>query len=106
MIGAVGPRYQLRRGQLAFNLRAQVAAGWFWVHGHGYMSNSTGRSMSLGLGAGGRVSWERRGVSPWLGLDAMGWPGDHSIAVVGVPDVRQIPALDLMLSIGASFRVW
>ena len=106
MVGAVGPRYQLRNGRWILDLRAQVAVGWFWVHGHGYAMDTTSRTMALGLGSGIRVSWQRQGLSPWLGLDGMGWPGNHVIEVAGVAETVTIPSLDLLLSMGASFRLW
>jgi hypothetical protein len=106
MAAGIGPRYRLVGDTFALDVRAALAAGWFWVHGHDYMSNSTSRTWAVGGGLGARLSWERPGIVPWLGLDAMGWPGRHAIEVVGVSDTRAIPSLDLLMSLGASFRLW
>ena len=106
MVAAVGPRYRVSNKSLSLDVKAAVAAGWFWVEGHGYTMNSSSRTWAVGGGLGARLAWERGAMSPWLGLDAMGWPGRHAIQVMGVEDTRAIPSLDLLLSLGASFRLW
>jgi hypothetical protein len=106
LAAAIGPRYRLSGDTFALDVRAALAAGWFWVHGHHYLMDQTSRTWAVGGGLGARVSWERPRVAPWLALDAMGWPGRHAIEVVGVAETRAIPAFDLLMSLGASFSLW
>jgi hypothetical protein len=106
MVGAIGPRYRLKNNSVSLDVKGALAAGWFLVQGHGFSTNTSSRSWALGVGAGARVSWERGALSPWLALDAIGWPGNHTIAVQNVVETLNIPALDLVLSLGASFRLW
>jgi PBP4 family serine-type D-alanyl-D-alanine carboxypeptidase len=103
--GALGPRYQIARGSLTVSAHAQLAAGWFWVQGRNYGANSNSRTWAMGVGSGVRVTWDRGTLSPWLGMDAMGWLGNQVIEVAGTAETRSIPALDLSLSIGASFQL-
>jgi hypothetical protein len=63
------------------------------------------RSWAAGAGGGVRLELERSVLSPWIALDAMFWPGNHTIAVANVSDTRTIPSLDLLVSLGFSLRV-
>jgi serine-type D-Ala-D-Ala carboxypeptidase/endopeptidase (penicillin-binding protein 4) len=104
--GAVGPRYRMTGEAFSLDLKALVAAGGFWVHGHGYMQNSSSRSWAVGGGLGARLSLERSVLAPWIGVDAIVWPGSHNIEVVGVPETKSIPTVDLLMSLGFSLRVF
>jgi len=106
LAGMAGPRYHLSARSVALDLRGAIAIGWLWVHGHNYFTNSTSRTWAVGAGVGARVSFNRVGISPWLGFDAIGWPGRHVIEVMGVPETLALPSLDLLLSAGASFPLW
>lgn len=105
-VGAIGPRYRVSGESLVLDVRALLAVGAYSVHGHNYTTDANSRTMSFGVGAGARLAWKRSRLAPWVGLDAMGWPVPQAIEVVGVADTRPIPALDLLLSIGASFRIF
>ncbi|HET6146485.1 MAG TPA: D-alanyl-D-alanine carboxypeptidase/D-alanyl-D-alanine-endopeptidase [Polyangia bacterium] len=106
MVGAVGPRYHLRARAVSLDLNAALAAGWFWVHGHGYSEDISSRSWAFGAGLGARLSLERTKVAPWIGFDAMAWPGSHSIAVMDVSESKDIPAVDLLMSLGFSLKLF
>jgi hypothetical protein len=41
-----------------------------------------------------------------VGLDSMIWPGDHDIVVAGVADHKGIPALDILMSLGFSLKLF
>ena len=106
-VGAsVGPRYRLRAQSLTVDLKALAALGAFWVKGRGYVTNTSNTSAAVGAGAGVRVALERSVLSPWIALDAMFWPGDHTIKVFNPTDSRTIPSLDLLVSLGFSLRVF
>jgi PBP4 family serine-type D-alanyl-D-alanine carboxypeptidase len=105
--GTIGPRYRLMINELlSVDLNAALAVGRFWVHGHGYPVNASSATFALGASAGARLAWERGMLSPWLGLDAVAWPGQHKIEVENIVGTQQIPVMDLLVSIGASFRLW
>jgi hypothetical protein len=106
IVGAIGARYRLSSDELLLDLAANVAGGSYLVHGHGYSMNSSSQSMAVGLGAGARLTWRRSRLAPWMSIDAVNWLGPHDIVIVGVADTRSIPSLDLLLSLGASFRLW
>ena len=94
-VGAsIGPRYRLRAQSLTVDLKALAALGAFWVKGRGYATDTSNTSAAVGAGAGVRVALERSVLSPWIALDAMFWPGNHTIAVANVADTRTIPSLD------------
>ncbi len=104
---SVGPRYRLRAQSFAVDFKALAAVGAFWVQGRGYANDVSSRSWAAGAGGGVRLSLERAVLSPWIALDAMFWPGNHTIAVA-IPtgtDTRTIPSLDLLVSLGFSLRV-
>jgi D-alanyl-D-alanine carboxypeptidase/D-alanyl-D-alanine-endopeptidase (penicillin-binding protein 4) len=102
----IGPRYRLTNDYLSLDVRAQLGAGSFWVRGHEYVMNTNSKTLAVNAGAGARLAWRGPKVAPWVGLDAIAYPGRHTIAVTGVTDTRTIPGLDILLSIGASFLVW
>jgi D-alanyl-D-alanine carboxypeptidase/D-alanyl-D-alanine-endopeptidase (penicillin-binding protein 4) len=104
VVGA-GPRYRLTFDRIAIDLRAQVAAGLYVIKGRDYAVNTSSQTMAVGFGSGARLTWDREGIMPWVGLDVMTWLGDHTIEVQGVADQRSIPALDLLLSVGGSYRL-
>ena len=105
-VGAsLGPRYRLRAQSLTVDFKALAALGAFWVKGRGYATDTSNTSAAVGAGAGVRVALERSVLSPWIALDAMFWPGNHTITVANVPDTRTIPSLDLLVSLGFSLRV-
>jgi hypothetical protein len=108
MAGAVGPRYRIKADAVTLDLRAAVAAGWFWVHGHGFADNETNRTWAIGGGAGARLSLERSSLAPWIGIDGMAWPGTHDIVgvVAGVPEAKAIPAIDILMSLGFSLKLF
>jgi PBP4 family serine-type D-alanyl-D-alanine carboxypeptidase len=106
LAGAVGPRYRIKASAVSIDLRAVVAAGWFWVHGHDFANNEASRSWAVGTGAGARLSLERSMLAPWVGVDAMVWPGNHDIAVVGVPETKAIPPFDVLMSLGFSLKLF
>ncbi len=105
-VGAsIGPRYRLHAQSVAVDFKALAAAGAFWVQGRGYVNDFSNTSWAVGGGGGVRLSLERSVLSPWIALDAMFWPGKHTIAVANVVDTRSIPSLDLLVSLGFSLRV-
>jgi D-alanyl-D-alanine carboxypeptidase/D-alanyl-D-alanine-endopeptidase (penicillin-binding protein 4) len=102
---SVGPRYRLRAQSLTVDLKALAALGAYWVQGRGYDHDTSTKSVAVGAGGGVRVSLERSVLSPWIALDAMFWPGNHTITVTNPTDSRTIPSLDLLVSLGFSLRV-
>jgi D-alanyl-D-alanine carboxypeptidase/D-alanyl-D-alanine-endopeptidase (penicillin-binding protein 4) len=105
-VGAsIGPRYRLHAQSLTVDFKALASVGAFWVRGRGYVMDTSNTSWAAGAGGGVRVSLERSVLSPWIALDAMFWPGKHTIAIANVPDTRSIPSLDLLVSLGFSLRV-
>ncbi len=105
-VGAsIGPRYRLRAQSVTVDFKALATIGAFWVRGRGYVMDTSNTSWAAGVGGGVRVSLERAVLSPWIALDAMFWPGKHTIAIANVPDTRSIPSLDLLVSLGFSLRV-
>ena len=105
-VGAsIGPRYRLRAQSLTIDFKALASVGAFWVEGRGYVKDTSNTSWAAGGGAGVRLSLERAVLSPWIALDAMFWPGKHTIAIANVTETRTIPSLDLLVSLGFSLRV-
>jgi D-alanyl-D-alanine carboxypeptidase/D-alanyl-D-alanine-endopeptidase (penicillin-binding protein 4) len=104
---SLGPRYRLRQQSFAVDFKALLAVGAFMVQGRGYVQDFSNNSVAVGAGGGVRLSLERSVLSPWIALDAMFWPGDHTITVTNVQDdKRTIPSLDLLVSLGFSLRVF
>ena len=87
------------------DFKALAAVGAFWVEGRGYASDVSSRSWAVGAGGGVRLSLERPVLSPWIALDTMFWPGNHTIAIANIAETRTIPSLDLLVSLGFSLRV-
>jgi hypothetical protein len=106
MVGAAGPRYRIKTRAVSVDLKAALAAGWIWVHGHGFQQDSHSRMWAFGAGLGARLSLERSRLAPWIGVDAMAWPGSHRIAVFDVADTKAIPAVDLLMSLGFSLKLF
>jgi hypothetical protein len=102
----IGPRYRLTNDYLTLDMHAQLGAASFWVRGHEYVMNTNSKKLGVGAGAGARLAWRGPKVAPWVGLDAVGYPGRYTIAVAGVSDTRTIPSVDILMSIGASFLIW
>jgi len=103
---SIGPRYRLRAQSVTVDFKALAALGAFWVRGRGYATDTSNWSAAVGAGGGVRLSLERSVLSPWIALDAMFWPGNHTIAVANISDTRTIPSLDLLVSLGFSLRVF
>jgi hypothetical protein len=105
-VGAsIGPRYRLRAQSITVDFKALAALAAFWVEGRGYAQDTSNTSPAVGAGGGARLSLERSVLSPWIALDAMFWPGNHTITVTNPTDSRTIPSLDLLVSLGFSLRV-
>jgi D-alanyl-D-alanine carboxypeptidase/D-alanyl-D-alanine-endopeptidase (penicillin-binding protein 4) len=108
LAAGAGPRYRIQTRAVSVDLKGSLAAGWIWVHGHGFEKDSHSRLWAFGAGLGARVSLERSKVAPWVGIDAMAWPGSHRIAVIdmGQTKTAPIPAMDFLMSLGFSLKLF
>jgi hypothetical protein len=98
----LGPEAHLDvRGALV-DLRAQSLVALLRVEGVGLSTTTSGSSTQLGAGAGVRVGWPWENVAPWIGADALIWPGHDSLVVGGLPAMGALPRFELQLSVGMS----
>ena len=83
----VGPEAQLTLRRATLNLRAQALAALLHVEGVGLSTTASDSSAQLGTGVGVRLGWPWGNAVPWIGVDALFWPGHQSLVVGGLPAV-------------------
>jgi hypothetical protein len=96
----VGPSYQRAAGSVLLSLFGQLAVGQIFVGGEGFDRTFSDWSADIGAGGGIEVGLARAGLSPVLGVGAVVWPGSQQAVAIGVQDTVELPAVDMLVSLG------
>ena len=99
---AVGPALELGQTRVRGDVHLQALAALLHVRGVGVPNAASDTTSELGVGAGGRVELASGTSGVWLGLDALGWPGDQRLSVANTNDAGQLPRFELVGSLGLS----
>jgi hypothetical protein len=98
----VGPEAHLTLQRATVDLRAQALAALLHVEGVGLSTTTSDSSAQIGTGVGARLGWPWGNAVPWIGVDALFWPGHESLVVGGLPAVGDLPRFELQVSLGMS----
>lgn len=97
-----GPQAHLDVHEALVDVRVQGLVALLHVQGVGLSTTSSDTSTQLGAGAGIHVGWPWGNAAPWIGADALIWPGQESLVVGGSPATGTLPTFELQLSVGMS----
>jgi hypothetical protein len=99
---AVGPEAHLDLQGAIVNIHAQGLVALLRVQGVGLSTTSSDSTTQLGTNVGVHVGWPWGNAAPWIGADALIWPGRDTLVVGGLPAQAALPHFELQLSLGMS----
>jgi hypothetical protein len=100
--GGLGPSILAHARGWRFDLHAAAVAAMLSLQGAGLATNVSSRSLDLGVAAGVRLARPWGTAAPWLGVEALYWPGHQEILVNGNDRVGEVPRIELQISLGLS----
>jgi hypothetical protein len=97
-----GPEARLDMRGAVIDARVQSLVALLHVEGVGLSTTTSDFGTQLGAGAGVHVGWPWGNAVPWIGAEALLWPGHDRLVVGGVPEEGALPRFELQLSLGTS----
>jgi hypothetical protein len=100
---AMGPALRFGHAAVRGDVHLQALAALLHVRGVGVPNAASDTTAQLGVGAGVRLDVVTGTSAVWLGLDALGWPGDQRLLIENVANAdAELPRLELVASVGIS----
>ena len=90
-------------GEAWLDLHGAVLATRLGIAGAGFTNNAGGTTWDVGATVGARLGYRWSLVQPWLGAWVVGWGGTQDIHIAGAAPRGEIPRVDAMLGLGATF---
>jgi hypothetical protein len=100
--GGLGLGWRSLAPKLAFSVDAKALVGWATLVGRGFGENRQQQSFEYGASAGVRVGRQWRRWQVWADLRPMVWLQRQRAILANAHDSTELPALDLMMCVGAS----
>jgi hypothetical protein len=98
-----GAAWRAVRGGVWLDLRGAFLVTRLGIAGTGFENNTGGTTWDLGGALGARLGLGSRYVQPWLGAWAVGWAGTQNVHIAGDAVQGEIPRLEALLGLGATF---
>jgi hypothetical protein len=99
----VGGAWRAVPGEAWLDLHGTVLVTRLGIAGAGFPNNTGGTTWDVGATVGARLGYRWSLVQPWLGAWAVGWAGTQNIHVAGAAPRGEIPRIDGLLGLGATF---
>jgi len=97
-----GPELRFEAGHTILAAQAQALAALLNVEGVGLTTTASSSTSQLGTGLGLRAGRPWGTAIPWIGADALLWPGHDRLVITGVSEHGQLPRFEVQVSLGLS----
>jgi hypothetical protein len=104
-LAGLGGTFTGRRGAWAAQAHADLVGARLAIVGQGFALNQRGSQLLAGVAAGARAVRAVGRARLWLDVTAMAWPGKHQVFLHGIDATRDLPGLELALTLGTNFFV-